>query len=204
MKERKKRVCMCVCACMYMCVRERGTVRCISVHRMLALLTHSFGSCGHADNQATHTQLSEMSIEPLNVAISQLLFSYAMFQCACHMSDFPYGTCVSVLLCVCASESRAWKAVITLKSIECEFMSADFLPRAVLPALQTVQLHHCLSPAWLHTQLVSGRLFITRRCVTVCGGGINCVSACSSVLVCEHRNVLFLVCPTVLGFPDWM
>lgn len=63
--------------CVYVCARERGTVWCISVHRMLALLTHSFGSCGHAGNQAAHThmQRSEMSIELLNVAISQLLFS---------------------------------------------------------------------------------------------------------------------------------
>lgn len=114
-KEKNKE---CVCVCIYV-YREAVWcflfAECYCSSHSLASLHNAGGISGQADNQGTHMLHSEMNIELLGVAISQLFFSYAVFECACHMSDFFFSyMCVFFVLYVC-KRKPSWKAVIRLK-----------------------------------------------------------------------------------------
>lgn len=111
-----------------------------------------------------HMQHSELTTELLIVAVGQLFFPGNVNI----TSDYfhPQCMCVCVTLCVC-TEKTSCKAVIMLRSNVCECICVDYFPES--SCLHCRRCSITVACLWLHTPLVSGRQFITGRCVIVCG-----------------------------------
>lgn len=103
-----------------------------------------------------------------------------------------------VFLCACKRKWR-WEAVIVLRSIDTESISVNFFPESPCLLCRMCNYTEPPSPAWPHTLLVSGRLFITRRCVSMWWNNMcicmhGCVLACTNVLSNSHPSVLDFPC----------